>query len=73
VHVNFVYFVDLPEQVLLIDTVAVLIELGQLLLDKATHLENAKHLLSFVHQREVVGQQLYLVGVRVLPNDLKVE
>ena len=41
VHVNLLYLINLPEQVLLVDCVAALVQLCQLHLVKATHLEYA--------------------------------
>jgi hypothetical protein len=41
VHVNLLYLIYLPEQVLLVDGVAALVQLGQLHLVEATHLEYA--------------------------------
>jgi hypothetical protein len=47
-HVCLLYLIYLPEQVLLVDGVAALVQLGQLHLVKATHLKYAEHLLLFV-------------------------
>jgi len=48
VHVYLLYFVYLAEQVLLVDGVAALVQLGQLHLVEAAHLKNTEHLLLFV-------------------------
>jgi len=68
-----VEFGYLAEQVLLVDAVAVLVQPRQLVLEEAAHLEYAQHLLALVLQREIVRQELDLVGVWVLSNDVKVE
>jgi hypothetical protein len=64
---------DLPQEVLLVDSVATLVELSELALYKAPHLEDAQHVLSLVHQCEVVGQQLDLEGVGELLDHLEVK
>jgi hypothetical protein len=48
VHVQLLDLINLPEQVLLVDGVAALVQLGQLHLVEAAHLEYAEHLLLFI-------------------------
>lgn len=71
-----VYLVDLSDlikKVLFVNDVAALIELGEPLLDEASHLEYAKHLFLFVKKGEVVRQELDLEGKRELLDHLKVK
>jgi len=53
--------------------VAALVELRELALHKAPHLEHAQHVLPLVQKGKVVGEELDLEGVRELLDHFKVE
>ena len=72
-HIKFLNFCDFPKQVLLIDRVATLINFRKLGLIKAAHLKDTKHLLLFIKQSKIIGQELYLERVRKALNHLKVK
>ncbi len=72
-HVDPLYLLYLPEQVLFIDRVTRLVHLGQLELEEAAHLKDAQHLLLLELERVVVREQLDLEGVRELLDHLEVE
>ena len=72
VHVRPLHLRNLAQEVLLVDRVAHLVQLRQLVLQEAPHLEHAQHLLLLEQQRVVVRQQLDLEGVREFLNHLEI-
>ena len=72
-HVDFLDFMYLMQQVLFVDNMTALIYLTQLLPVEASHLEHTEHLLLFIEQCEIVGEQLYLKRVWEFLDHLKVE
>jgi hypothetical protein len=72
-HVYFLYFGNLPQKILLIDGVAYLVHLRQLVLEEAPHLKHTEHFLLLKEKSVVVRQELNLKGVWEFLNHLIIE
>jgi len=72
-HVDLLNFGYLPEEVLLVDGVARLIDLGELVFEEGPHLEHTQHLLLLEQESVIVGEKLDLKGIRELLDHLIVK